>query len=89
MIKLISTSEGVWGPGSSPETSTEEKLLIENEGFSPPAENIDSIIETETSLWKLLTETGYIPKTVYSQQRVRRGGRKGLDTKLYLTETES
>ena len=40
MIKLVSTSKGAWGPGSSPETSIEEELLIENEGLSLPAENI-------------------------------------------------
>uniref|UniRef100_A0A8D1EUP8 DUF7818 domain-containing protein n=1 Tax=Sus scrofa TaxID=9823 RepID=A0A8D1EUP8_PIG len=50
LIKLISTSEGVSEPGSSTETLIEEKLLIENEDLSPPTENIDSIIGTETNL---------------------------------------
>ncbi|XP_057563392.1 NEDD4-binding protein 2-like 2 isoform X2 [Hippopotamus amphibius kiboko] len=49
LIKLISTSEGASGPGNSPETLIEEKLSIENEDLSPPTENIDSIIETETN----------------------------------------
>lgn len=50
LIQLISISEAAWGPESNSETIIEEKLLIENEGFSPPAENTDSIIERETSI---------------------------------------
>lgn len=49
-IKLISTSEGVSGPGSGPETLIEEKLLIENEDLSHPAETMDSFMETETDI---------------------------------------
>nr|XP_030738404.1 NEDD4-binding protein 2-like 2 isoform X3 [Globicephala melas] len=51
LIKLISPSEGASGPGNSPETLIEEKLSIENEDLSPPTENIDSIIETETNIF--------------------------------------
>ncbi|KAM9674741.1 NEDD4-binding protein 2-like 2 isoform 3-T6 [Dama dama] len=49
LIKLISTSEG---PGDSPETLIEEKLAIENEDLSSPTENIESVIETETNIFK-------------------------------------
>nr|XP_010992382.2 NEDD4-binding protein 2-like 2 isoform X2 [Camelus dromedarius] len=52
LIKLISTSEGASGPGSSPETLIAEKQLIENEDLSPPTENIDPVIETETNIFR-------------------------------------
>ncbi|XP_032467088.1 NEDD4-binding protein 2-like 2 isoform X4 [Phocoena sinus] len=51
LIKLTSPSEGASGPGNSPDALIEEKLLIENEDLSPPTENIDSIIETETNIF--------------------------------------
>ncbi|XP_046310070.1 NEDD4-binding protein 2-like 2 isoform X3 [Marmota monax] len=50
LIKLISTSEGVSGPGSGPEILTEEKLLIENEDLSHPTETIDSFMKTDTNI---------------------------------------
>ncbi|XP_049502737.1 uncharacterized protein LOC125933691 isoform X1 [Panthera uncia] len=63
LIKLISTSEGTSGPGSGPETLLEEKLLIENEDLSPPTENIDSIIETETNVFRSCLPNLHIPKS--------------------------
>ncbi|XP_029792734.1 NEDD4-binding protein 2-like 2 isoform X1 [Suricata suricatta] len=63
VIKLISTSEGTSRPGSSPETSLEEKLLIENEDLSPPTEDIDSVIETETNVFRSCLPKLDIPKS--------------------------
>lgn len=72
LVQLISIPEAAWGPESSPETLTEEKLLIENEGLSPPAENTDSIIETETSIsGGCLLKLGISQRVSYS-----RGGQK-------------
>ncbi|XP_005387768.1 PREDICTED: NEDD4-binding protein 2-like 2 [Chinchilla lanigera] len=50
MIKLISTSEGASGPGSSPEISIEKKQLIEIEDLSSSPETTDSFIETEANI---------------------------------------
>ncbi|XP_044925480.1 NEDD4-binding protein 2-like 2 isoform X4 [Mustela putorius furo] len=63
LITLISTSEETSVPGSSPETLVEEKLLIENEDLSPSTENTDSIIATETSIFRSCLPNLDIPKS--------------------------
>ncbi|VCW98019.1 unnamed protein product [Gulo gulo] len=63
LITLISTSEETSVPGSSPETLAEEKLLIENEDLSPSTENTDSIIATETSIFRSCLPNLDIPKS--------------------------
>ncbi|KAF0885401.1 N42L2 protein, partial [Crocuta crocuta] len=63
LIKLISTSEGTSGQGSSPETLIEEKLLIENEDLSPQTENMDSTIETETNVFRSCLPKLDMPKS--------------------------
>ncbi|XP_070095584.1 NEDD4-binding protein 2-like 2 isoform X4 [Equus przewalskii] len=77
LIKLISTSEGALGPGSSPETLIEEKLLIENEDLSPPTENIDSLVETETNTFKSSLLNLDIPKSaLHSTKNKKRRQKK-------------
>lgn len=67
------------GPESSPETSIEEKLLIENKDMLPSAENRSSIVETETRLsGSCLLKLDISQRVPYTQQRIRRGGRKGF-----------
>ncbi|EHB05389.1 hypothetical protein GW7_01099 [Heterocephalus glaber] len=63
LIKLISTSEGASGPGSSPEISIEEMLLIENEDLSSSTETTDSFIETETNIFRSSLLQLDIPKS--------------------------
>ncbi|XP_035926384.1 NEDD4-binding protein 2-like 2 isoform X2 [Halichoerus grypus] len=63
LITLISTSEETSVPGSSPETLVEEKLLVENEDLSPSTENTDSIIATETSIFRSCLPKLDIPKS--------------------------
>ncbi|XP_021534020.1 NEDD4-binding protein 2-like 2 isoform X1 [Neomonachus schauinslandi] len=63
LITLISTSEETSVPGSSPETLVEEKLLVENEDLSPSTENTDSVIATETSIFRSCLPKLDIPKS--------------------------
>ncbi|XP_038290835.1 NEDD4-binding protein 2-like 2 isoform X5 [Canis lupus familiaris] len=63
LITLISACEETSVSRSCPETLIEEKLLIENEDLSPPTENTDSFIETETSIIRICLPKLDIPKS--------------------------
>ncbi|XP_014646752.1 PREDICTED: NEDD4-binding protein 2-like 2 isoform X3 [Ceratotherium simum simum] len=77
LIKLISTSEGALGPGSL-EKMVEEKLLIENEDLSPPTENIDSIIETETNIFRSYLLKLDIPKSALHSTKNKKRRQKRI-----------
>ncbi|XP_012497581.1 PREDICTED: uncharacterized protein LOC105808476 [Propithecus coquereli] len=78
LTKLISTSEGASGPGSSSETSLEEKLLTENEDFSPPPETIDSFIETETNIFKRCLPQLDIPENALESTKNKKRRQKRI-----------
>ncbi|XP_072576066.1 uncharacterized protein [Vulpes vulpes] len=63
LITLISACEETSVSRSCPETLIEEKLLIENEDLSPPIENTDSFIESETSIIRICLPKLDIPKS--------------------------
>lgn len=62
LIKLITTSAGASGPGSSPETLI-EKLLIENEDLSLPTEGTDSTTELEMRVFGSCSLKPHTPKS--------------------------
>ncbi|XP_069323472.1 uncharacterized protein [Eulemur rufifrons] len=78
LIKLISTSEGASGPGHSSEISMEEKLLIENEDFSPPPETMDSFIETETNIFKRCLPQLDIPENALESTKNKKRRQKRI-----------
>ncbi|KAM4859954.1 uncharacterized protein RHO17_014837 [Thomomys bottae] len=80
LIKLISTSEGTSGPGSRPEILIDEKLLVENEDFSPTTETIDPFRDTETNNFRSCVPQPDNPKsTLESTMNENRRLRKILN----------
>ncbi|XP_053419371.1 NEDD4-binding protein 2-like 2 isoform X2 [Nycticebus coucang] len=77
LISLISTSVGTSGSGSISE-SMMEKLLIENEDFSPPPGTINSFIETETSIFKSCLPQPDMPESVLQSTKNKKQRQKSI-----------
>uniref|UniRef100_H0XDZ0 DUF7818 domain-containing protein n=1 Tax=Otolemur garnettii TaxID=30611 RepID=H0XDZ0_OTOGA len=78
LISLISTSVGTSGAGSTSGSTMEEKLLIENEDFSPPPETIDSFAETETPIFKSCLPQPDVPESVLQSTKNKKQRQKRI-----------